>query len=84
MVAKNMKGTLSTIIAVFVGILPVGGTAGQSTAPDTSAPPTEATDRSASDLQALVAPIALYPDSLVAQPGPFSHISYIEHICSKR
>jgi hypothetical protein len=67
MAAKNTKRTFSTLLAVLLAIFPAGGSAGQSTTPDTSAPPTEATDHTASELQALVAPIALYPDSLVAQ-----------------
>jgi hypothetical protein len=71
MTAKNMKRSLSVILAV---ILPVSlsqalsGSQSQSSAPAVdSGNPTEAAPMSATELQALVAPIALYPDSLVAQ-----------------
>jgi Protein of unknown function (DUF3300) len=71
MTAKNMKRSLSVILVL---ILPVSlsqalfGSQSQSSAPAVdSGNPTEAAPISADDLQALVAPIALYPDSLVAQ-----------------
>jgi hypothetical protein len=69
--SKNMKKSLSVILAM---LLPASlsqtasGFQSQSPAPAIdSGNPTEAAPMSATELQAVVAPIALYPDSLVAQ-----------------
>ena len=70
MVANIMKRTVSVVVAILTAILPVQMVCGpqdQATGSTGTAPPTETAPHSASDLQALVAPIALYPDSLVAQ-----------------
>jgi Protein of unknown function (DUF3300) len=71
MAAKNMKKVLSVIAASLLVIAPsdiLYGYQGQASpsATDTGNP-TEAAPESASELQALVAPMALYPDALVAQ-----------------
>lgn len=61
-----------TIVAVLIcslvqSVSVLGQEPGQSSFAVKTANPTQAAPRSASELQALVAPIALYPDSLVAQ-----------------
>ena len=71
MMANNMNEMLSValtlVLIVFSSqILNGAQTPAASTAPD-SGSPTESAPQTASELQALVAPIALYPDSLVAQ-----------------
>ena len=71
MTKKNLRkalSVLSTLILLFSLSAQVSGVAGQSssTPPDTDNP-TAPAPQSASELQSLVAPIALYPDSLVAQ-----------------
>jgi Protein of unknown function (DUF3300) len=71
MAAKNMKRALSVIAASLLVVAPcriLYGYQDQASppAPDTGNP-TDAAPQSASQLQALVAPIALYPDALVAQ-----------------
>lgn len=67
---KKLEDRLSTVaIAVLIcSLVPPPGFGRQPEQPSSSAPgiPTE-TASSASELQALVAPIALYPDALVAQ-----------------
>jgi hypothetical protein len=71
MISKNMKKILSVIVALLLAVSltqTVSGYQSQSSAPAVdSGSPTDAAPMSAADLQALVAPIALYPDSLVAQ-----------------
>src|SRR6516162_4806368 len=66
--AKNLvKVTSAVAVAFFLALTLSQSLDAQS---ETSAPganPTDAASRSASELQSLVAPIALYPDSLVAQ-----------------
>ena len=71
MIAKNMKKGLSValtlVLIVFSSQILNGAQApAAATAGDTGSP-TETSPQTASELQALVAPIALYPDSLVAQ-----------------
>ena len=59
---------LSVVLAVLLTAVRPLVLYGQSTGQSTNlGNPTEAASQSASQLQALVAPIALYPDSLVAQ-----------------
>lgn len=71
MIAKNFKKAVSAILClVFVnyssGML--YGYQNQSTAPSTdTGSPTEPAPHSPDELESLVAPIALYPDALVAQ-----------------
>jgi uncharacterized membrane protein YgcG len=71
MTAKNVKKILSVIAASLLSISPsrvLYGSQDQSSAPPAdTGNPTEPASQGASQLQALVAPIALYPDSLVAQ-----------------
>ena len=71
MAANNRKQMLSIIAASTLAICPVDvlyAFQDQGSAPMAgSGNPTEAASQSASELQSLVAPIALYPDSLVAQ-----------------
>ncbi len=71
MTAKNLNKTLAAVLCfVFCNYSSptLSGFQTQSPPPATDAGnPTEAAPMSAADLQALVAPIALYPDSLVAQ-----------------
>jgi len=67
--AKDLKKILS-VLATFLSAISLilSGMRGQAPAPaPSSGNPTEAAPQGANDLQALVAPIALYPDSLVAQ-----------------
>jgi hypothetical protein len=71
MTAKNVPRILSVIVASALSISPsqvLYGSQDQASAPapDTGNP-TETAQQSATQLQALVAPLALYPDSLVAQ-----------------
>ena len=68
---KNSQKILSAALSVVLSaassqVLNGYQTAAPGPLPETGSP-TEAASRSASQLQALVAPIALYPDSLVAQ-----------------
>jgi uncharacterized membrane protein YgcG len=70
MIAKNMKKGLSIVLTLLLivfssQILNAAQTPAATTADSGS--PTEPSPQTASELQALVAPIALYPDSLVAQ-----------------
>jgi uncharacterized membrane protein YgcG len=71
MIAKNMKKGLSIVVTLLLPISlsqALSGSQSQSSAPTVdNGNPTEAAPMSATELQALVAPIALYPDSLVAQ-----------------
>jgi len=71
MTRKNWEKLLPTMAASLLIFSPAGtvcGAEGQSEqSTSTTGNPTEAAPQSASELQALVAPIALYPDSLVAQ-----------------
>ena len=69
MVAQNMKRAVSVALSLILATVSsqlLYGFQNQASVPDTGNP-TETTPRSAAELQALVAPIALYPDSLVAQ-----------------
>jgi len=71
MITENIKRVLAVAISLILVAAPLQtlyGYQSQSSTPsaDTGAP-TEASPMSATELQALVAPIALYPDSLVAQ-----------------
>jgi Protein of unknown function (DUF3300) len=71
MIAKNMKKGLSVALTLVLivsssRVLNGAQTPATTTAAD-SGSPTESAPQTASELQALVAPIALYPDSLVAQ-----------------
>jgi len=71
MTTKNVKRILSVIAASVLSISPsqvLYASQDQSSAPPAdTGNPTEPASQSESQLQALVAPIALYPDSLVAQ-----------------
>src|SRR5262245_207725 len=75
-----MKKILTILLAVFASLLcdwelPAATTPTETSAPntDTSAPPPSAPPkRSAADLEKLVAPIALYPDPLLATMLPAS------------
>jgi hypothetical protein len=71
MTTKIMKKMLPVMAASLLAIYPpqlLWGSQDQASAPEAAGGnPTEAAPQSASQLQALVAPIALYPDSLVAQ-----------------
>jgi uncharacterized membrane protein YgcG len=71
MIAKNVSKTLTVVMCFFLIHYSAQTLYGyQSPAPspsDNSGSPTETTSQDASQLQALVAPIALYPDALVAQ-----------------
>ena len=64
---KGLSVALTLVLIVFSSqILNGAQTPAATTAGDTGSP-TETSPQTASELQALVAPIALYPDSLVAQ-----------------
>jgi hypothetical protein len=71
MVSKNVKKFLSVVLSfVFVSAssqILYGSQTPASTPAADSGNPTEPAPMSATDLQSLVAPIALYPDALVAQ-----------------
>jgi hypothetical protein len=71
MIAKKLQRVLSlplTSILVVVSSQVLNGAQTPAVTPSAdTGNPTEVTPQSASELQALVAPIALYPDSLVAQ-----------------
>lgn len=65
---RKALSVLSALILLFSLSAQVSGVAGQSSSPPSGTEnPTTPAPQSASDLQSLVAPIALYPDSLVAQ-----------------
>jgi len=66
--AKRILSVAVTLILIMVSpnIL-YGYQASGSAPPSSTGTPTDPAPLSANDLQALVAPIALYPDSLVAQ-----------------
>ncbi len=68
---KDAKKILAAVLSFILVAVPprcVYGYQDSGSAPASGAgSPTEGSPRSASDLQALVAPIALYPDALVAQ-----------------
>jgi Protein of unknown function (DUF3300) len=69
MIAQNMKKIFSVALSLILATVSsqlLYGFQNQSSGPETGNP-TETTPQSAAELQALVAPIALYPDSLVAQ-----------------
>jgi hypothetical protein len=71
MIAKNMKKTFSMVLSLVFAIASsqaLYGYQSQSSAPATNiGSPTEPAPQSAAELESLVAPIALYPDALVAQ-----------------
>ena len=71
MIARNFQKVLSlalTSILVVASSQMLNGSQTPTTTPSgNTGNPTESAPQSASELQALVAPIALYPDSLVAQ-----------------
>src|SRR5271170_4513709 len=71
MIANNLSKTLTVVMGFFLVHSSAQTLYGnQSTSPSSSADvgsPTETTSQDAAQLQALVAPIALYPDALVAQ-----------------
>jgi hypothetical protein len=71
MIAKNMKKVISvalSLLFVSASSQALNGAQTSTAAPSAATGnPTESAAQSASELQALVAPIALYPDSLVAQ-----------------
>ncbi len=71
MIAKNMKKGLSVALTLVLIVFSFQILNGAQTPAATTAAeggsPTESAPQTASELQALVAPIALYPDSLVAQ-----------------
>jgi hypothetical protein len=71
MIAKNFKKTVSAVLCFVFFNYSSGALYGyqtQSPAPSTdSGSPTEPAPQSAAELESLVAPIALYPDALVAQ-----------------
>jgi hypothetical protein len=71
MIAKNMKKVISvalSLLFVSASSQTLNGAQTSTAAPSSATGnPTESAPQSASELQALVAPIALYPDSLVAQ-----------------
>ena len=71
MIAKNMKKGLSIVVTLLLPISlsqALSGSQSQSSAPTVdNGNPTDAPSTSAAELESLVAPIALYPDSLVAQ-----------------
>ena len=68
MLTSNTKRTLSLLIAFLISLNPLSMAYGQdATSSGNSAPPTETAPQGANALQALVAPLALYPDALVAQ-----------------
>ncbi len=65
LVRKSISIALSVVLAVFSSHIANGYQTPEP--PPSAGPPTESAPMSATQLQALVAPIALYPDSLVAQ-----------------
>ena len=66
--ASDLRKMSSALVASFLVLAPAQTLNAQPSPPEgASGNPTEAAHRSASELQSLVAPIALYPDSLVAQ-----------------
>jgi Protein of unknown function (DUF3300) len=71
MITKNMKKMLSValtlVLIVFSSQILNGAQTPAATTAADAGNPTETSPQTASELQALVAPIALYPDSLVAQ-----------------
>ena len=71
MIAKNVKKVLSlalSLVLVIASSQTLNGAHTSTAAPSAATGnPTESAPQSASELQTLVAPIALYPDSLVAQ-----------------
>lgn len=70
MTIKTLRKILSFLTASMFFVSPltsVWGALGQSSAPAVGGNPTDAADHSPNELQSLVAPIALYPDALVAQ-----------------
>jgi uncharacterized membrane protein YgcG len=71
MITKNMKKGLSValtlLLIVFSSQILNGAQTPDATTAADSGSPTGSAPQTASELQALVAPIALYPDSLVAQ-----------------
>jgi hypothetical protein len=66
MKTKSAKGILAAVLSFVVIVVSPNLLYGYQSPAD-SGNPTEAAPQSASELQALVAPIALYPDALVAQ-----------------
>jgi hypothetical protein len=67
MIIKNTKKTLPVILRFVLFSVP-GQAQDQASAPPAGGGnPTETAPQGAGDLQSLLAPIALYPDSLVAQ-----------------
>lgn len=73
MTIKTLRKILSFLTASMFVVSPltsVSGASGQSSAPAVGGNPTDAAAHSPSELQPLVAPIALYPDALVAQILP--------------
>ena len=70
MITKDFRAVLSVVLSFVLVTLSSRVLYGQPSAPSTAATepanPTEAAAMSASELQGLVAPIALYPDQLVA------------------
>jgi uncharacterized membrane protein YgcG len=72
MLKSNIASALSLLLASTLAIYPAPSlyamSGQQAAAPASSAPnPTDPAPQTAAELEALVAPIALYPDSLVAQ-----------------
>ena len=73
MVAKNMKKVFSLVLSLVFATASsyvASGYQSQSSATSTdtdTGSPTEPAPQSAAELESLVAPIALYPDALVAQ-----------------
>jgi uncharacterized membrane protein YgcG len=71
MIFKNARQSLSVVISFILvcasSQMMLGDQATDSAPSANSGNPTEPAHQSASELQAIVAPIALYPDSLVAQ-----------------
>ena len=63
---KRLFSVALSLVLATVSSQTLYGSQNQSSVPDTGNP-TETTPNSSAELQALVAPIALYPDSLVAQ-----------------
>src|SRR5262245_9739987 len=70
MVAKELKIVLSVVLTLvlFIRLSPIlTGYQGLNAAPADVSAPTQSASQSQSELKALVAPIALYPDNLVAE-----------------
>jgi hypothetical protein len=68
MITRDARSYLSVVLTVVLVVTSSQILNGQAEAPPLDAgPPTESAAQTTSQLQALVAPIALYPDSLVAQ-----------------